>query len=165
MNNQIKARELRVIDSDGAQLGVISFDEAMKIATEQRLDLVMVSPQASPPVCKILNYGKYKYEQSKREREARKKQHIVNLKEIRLSPTIEENDLMTKARAANKFLEAGNKVKLTVRFRGRQIVHSELGKKVLIKLGNQLQEFGKPDSKIKMEGRNMTVVYSPLLKK
>jgi translation initiation factor IF-3 len=124
-----------------------------------------MSPNAKPPVCKILNYGKYKYEQSKRDRETRKKQHIVNLKEIRLSPTIEENDLMTKARAANKFLQAGNKVKLTVRFRGRQIVHSELGKQVLKKLGSQLLEFGKPDSRVKMEGRNMTVIFSPLLKK
>jgi translation initiation factor IF-3 len=144
---------------------VLSLEEALRIAGEQRLDLTLMSPNAKPPVCKILNYGKYKYEQSKRERETRKKQHVVNLKEIRLSPTIEENDLMTKARAANKFLQAGNKVKLTVRFRGRQIVHSELGKQVLKKLGGQLLEFGKPDSRIKMEGRNMTVIYSPLLKK
>ncbi len=129
------------------------------------MDLACVSPQANPPVCKIMNYGKFKYDQSKREREARKKQHVVNLKEIRMSPTIEENDLRTKARQATKFLKAGNKVKLTVRFRGRQIVHSELGRQVLIKLGELLLEFGKPESSIKMEGRNMNVIYSPLVKK
>lgn len=132
---------------------------------ELNLDLAMVSPQATPPVCRIMNYGKYKYEQSKREREARKKQHVVSVKEIRMSPTIEENDLNTKARQATKFLESGNKVKLTVRFRGRQIVHSSLGREVLLKLGEALSEYGKPESSIKMEGRNMNVIYSPVIKK
>lgn len=156
---------MRVINHDGEQLGVMPIADAMREAMNQSMDLALISPQAKPPVAKIMNYGRYKYEQSKREREARKKQHVVSLKEIRMSPTIEENDLNTKARHAIKFLQAGNKVKLTIRFRGRQVVHSRLGRAVLEQFGEQLNEYGKADARPKMEGRNMSVIYSPLKKK
>jgi len=164
VNEQIDAKKVRLIGSDGEQIGIVTIEDALNRAAAERLDLALVSPQANPPVCKILNYGKYKYEQSKREREARKKQHIVNLKEIRMSPTIEEHDLNTKARHAKKFLEGGDKVKITIRFRGRQIVHSELGKEVLEKMGGMLSEYGKPDSGVQMEGRHMSITYSPIIK-
>ncbi len=161
INEQINANKVRLIGSDGEQVGIIPLEEALDRAAAERLDLALVSPQANPPVCKVMNYGKYKYEQSKREREARKKQHIVSLKEIRMSPTIEEHDLNTKARHAIKFLENGDKVKVTIRFRGRQIVHSELGKQVLQDMGERLSDYGKRDTGVQMEGRHMSVIYSP----
>jgi len=161
INEQIKARELRVVNHDGEQLGIMSTEDALEKAMNLSMDLALISPQAKPPVAKIMNYGRYKYEQSKREREARKKQHVVALKEIRMSPTIEENDLNTKARHAVKFLQSGNKVKLTIRFRGRQVVHSRLGREVLERFGELLTEYGKADARPKMEGRNMSVIYSP----
>lgn len=165
INEQIHAREVRLIGSSGDQVGVIPLAEALEKAAAENLDLVLVSPQANPPVCKIMNYGKYKYEQSKKEREARRNQHTINLKEIRMSPTIEEHDLNTKARHAIKFLENGDKVKVTIRFRGRQIVHSELGKQVLQKIGAKMEDYGKPSSRVQMEGRHMSITYSPHLNK
>lgn len=165
INDQIRARKVRVIDPNGEQLGVLQIKDAIRKATEFNQDLVLVSPNGNPPVCRIMDYGKYKYEQSKREREARKKQHTVNLKELRMSPTIENHDMMTKVRRAITFLNEGNKVKLSVRFRGRQIVHKDLGRKVLLKMAEEIEPYGKPDSNIKMEGQYMTVMYSPLQKK
>jgi translation initiation factor IF-3 len=165
INEQIDAKKVRLIGSGGDQVGIVPLEEALDRAAAERLDLALVSPQANPPVCKIMNYGKYKYEQSKREREARKKQHVVNLKEIRMSPTIEEHDLNTKARHAIKFLENGDKVKVTIRFRGRQIVHSELGKQVLKQMEEKLSDYGKRDTGVQMEGRHMSIIYSPDINK
>lgn len=165
INEQIDAKKVRLIGSGGDQVGIVPLEEALDRAAAERLDLALVSPQANPPVCKIMNYGKYKYEQSKREREARKKQHVVNLKEIRMSPTIEEHDLNTKARHAIKFLENGDKVKVTIRFRGRQIVHSELGKQVLKQMEEKLADYGKRDTGVQMEGRHMSIIYSPDINK
>ncbi len=165
INEQIDAKKVRLIGSGGDQVGIIPLEEALDRAAAERLDLALVSPQANPPVCKIMNYGKYKYEQSKREREARKKQHVVNLKEIRMSPTIEEHDLNTKARHAIKFLENGDKVKVTIRFRGRQIVHSGLGKQVLKQMEEKLADYGKRDTGVQMEGRHMSIIYSPDINK
>jgi translation initiation factor IF-3 len=165
INEQIDAKKVRLIGSGGDQVGIVPLEEALDRAAAERLDLALVSPQANPPVCKIMNYGKYKYEQSKREREARKKQHVVNLKEIRMSPTIEEHDLNTKARHAIKFLENGDKVKVTIRFRGRQIVHSELGKQVLKQMEEKLADYGKRDTGVQMVGRHMSIIYSPDINK
>lgn len=152
---------MRVISPDGEQLGIMSSRDALRAAAERNLDLVMVAPNARPPVCRIMDYGKYKYEQSKREREARKKQHTITVKELRMSPTIEEHDLMTKIKRARKFLSSGNKVKFTVRFRGREITHADLGREVLEKIHEHLSDLGQRESSIRMEGRNMTVMYGP----
>ncbi|WP_312067655.1 translation initiation factor IF-3, partial [Exiguobacterium sp.] len=134
INESIRAREVRLIGADGAQLGVQSRNEALRLAEEAELDLVMVAPQATPPVCKIMDYGKYRFEMQKKDKETRKNQKVIQMKEVRLSPTIEENDFQTKFRNAKKFLENGNKVKASIRFRGRAITHSEIGKRVLERL-------------------------------
>lgn len=161
INDQIRAREVRVVGQDGEQIGVLHIRDALALAGERNLDLVQVAPNAKPPVCRIMDYGKYKYEQSKREREARKKQHTITLKELRMSPTIEENDLMTKIRRAKDFLSEGNKVKFTVRFRGRQLAHTELGRQVLTKIQTALEDVCVVESHIRMEGRNMTMSVGP----
>ena len=146
---------------DGEQIGIMPTKEALKLAQEQDLDLVNVAPQAKPPVCRIMNYGKFKYEQTKREKEARKNQKIINTKEIRLSPTIDENDFQTKLKNAQKFLKAGDKVKFAVRFRGRQITHQGIGMKVLERVEQEIAELGTVESRPKLEGRNMIMIVAP----
>ena len=131
INEQIRDKELRVIDSDGTQLGIMSLRQAMEIAEQKNLDLVKIAPQANPPVCKIIDYGKYKYEQTRKEKEARKKQKTVEIKEVRLSPNIDTNDLNTKINNAKKFISKGNKVKVTLRFRGREMAHVQQSKHIL----------------------------------
>ncbi|WP_139377177.1 translation initiation factor IF-3 [Halobacillus hunanensis] len=165
VNEKIRAREVRLIDVNGEQLGVKSRNEALDIAANANLDLVMVAPNAKPPVCRIMDYGKYRYEQQKKEKEARKNQTIIKLKEVRLSPGIEEHDFNTKLRNARKFLTKGDKVKASVRFRGRAITHKELGQKVLERLADECQDVATIETKPKMEGRNMFMMLAPLAEK
>ncbi|TCT25027.1 translation initiation factor 3 (bIF-3) [Melghiribacillus thermohalophilus] len=161
VNERIRAREVRLIDVNGEQLGVKSRQEALELAEKANLDLVMVAPNAKPPVCRIMDYGKYRYEQQKKEKEKRKKQKVINVKEVRLSPAIEEHDFNTKLRNARKFLGKGDKVKATVRFRGRAITHKELGQQVLERMAEQLEDLGVVETKPKMEGRNMFMMIAP----
>lgn len=161
MNQGIRAREVRVIDSDGSQVGIVSLRDALHLADERGLDLVEVAPQARPIVCRIMDFGKYKYEQSKREREARKKQRIITIKEVKLRPGIEDHDFQTKARNAVRFLQEGDKVKVTLMFRGREIVHPHLGQKILKKLAEQVEELAIIERTPKLEGRNMIMVLAP----
>ncbi len=162
INEEIRDREVRLIGDDGAQLGVMSSRDALALAIEKNLDLVKIAPKAEPPVCKIMDYGKYKFETAKREKEARKNQKIVNIKEIRFSPSIDDNDLNTKAKNASKFLKEGDKVKVTVRFRGREVAHAKLGEELLIRFGEMLSEVGTTEKRPKLEGRNMTMMISPI---
>ena len=161
LNEEIRDKELRLIGSEGEQLGIMSADEALKIADEQGLDLVKISPQANPPVCKLMDYGKYKFEQGKREKEARKNQHVVEIKEIRMSPGIDVGDFNVKLKNAQKFLTDGNRVKVSVRFRGREMAHTEIGKKLLDKFAEQCAEVSAVDKGAKLEGRNMSMFLSP----
>ena len=157
INEQIRDREVRVIGADGEQLGIMSSREALNIAQEADLDLVKIVPTANPPVCKIINYGKYRYEQGRREKEAKKKQKTIEVKEIRLSPNIDVNDLNTKVGAARKFIEKGNKVKVTLRFRGREMAHMQSSKHILDDFAEQLKDVASVDKPPKIEGRNMTM--------
>lgn len=161
VNEKIRAREVRLIDSNGDQLGVKSRKEALEIAKTRNLDLVLVAPNAKPPVCRIMDFGKYRYEQQKKEKEARKKQRVINVKEVRFTPAIGEHDFNTKLRNARKFLEKGDKVKATVRFRGRAITHKDLGREVLERLADELKEVAVVESKARMEGRNMFMMLAP----
>ncbi|MFV0361633.1 MAG: translation initiation factor IF-3 [Suipraeoptans sp.] len=160
INGQIRDKEVRLIGEDGEQLGVMSSREAMQKAEDANLDLVKISPKANPPVCKIVDYGKYKYEQARRDKEAKKKQKTVELKEIRLSPNIETNDLNTKMNNARKFLGKGNKVKITLRFRGREMAHAYQSKKVLDNFAQQLEDISVIEKPAKMEGRSMSMVLT-----
>lgn len=155
MNEKIRDKELRVVDADGSQLGILSLSDAMQRAASQNLDLVKIAPQASPPVCRIMDYGKYRYEQQRRDKEARKNQKIVELKEVRMSLNIGDHDFETKAAAAKKFLAAGNKVKVSVRFRGRELAHTHMGRPLLERFGEACSEFGVVERIPKMEGRSM----------
>ena len=161
LNEEIRDKELRLIGNEGEQLGIMSADEALKIADEQGLDLVKISPQAVPPVCKLMDYGKYKFEQGKREKEARKNQHVVEIKEIRMSPGIDVGDFNVKLKNAQKFLTDGNRVKVSVRFRGREMAHTEIGKNLLDKFAEQCAEVSSVDKGAKLEGRNMSMFLSP----
>lgn len=161
INEEIRAREVRVIGPEGEQIGILALKEALRIAEEKNLDLVNVAPTAQPPVCRIMDYGKFRYELSKKEKEARKNQKIINTKEIRLSPTIEENDFQTKLRNAIKFVNAGDKVKLTVRFRGRQIAHQNLGESILERLAKEMEDISVVERKPKLEGRSMIMILAP----
>lgn len=161
MNEGIRAREVRVVDNNGEQLGIMSVREALSIAGERGLDLVEVAPSAKPPVCRIMDYGKHRYEQSKRDKAAKKKQKIVNVKEIRMSPKIDEHDFEVKLRAADRFLKSGDKVKVSVRFRGREIVHADLAKTKLDNLAAQLQDIAIVERPPKLEGRQMIAVLAP----
>ena len=161
MNEGIRAREVRVVDNNGEQLGIMSVREALSIAGERGLDLVEVAPSAKPPVCRIMDYGKHRYEQSKRDKAAKKKQKIVNVKEIRMSPKIDEHDFEVKLKAAERFLKSGDKVKVTVRFRGREIVHSNLARTKLDSLATQLKEVAVVERPPKLEGRQMIAVLAP----
>ncbi|CZQ85981.1 translation initiation factor IF-3 [Trichococcus ilyis] len=161
VNDGIRARELRVIGSDGEQLGVKSKNDALQLAEAANLDLVLVSPNANPPVARIMDYGKFRFDQQKREREARKNQKVVSLKEVRLSPSIDENDFQTKLRNARKFLEKGDKVKASIRFKGRAITHKEIGQKVLDRLASELTDVSTIESHPKMDGRSMFLMLAP----
>ncbi|MCW0953671.1 translation initiation factor IF-3 [Weissella ceti] len=160
INDRIRAREVRLITDDGDQ-GVMAKNDAQRIADEAELDLVLVQANAKPPVAKIMDYGKFKFDSQKKQREQRKNQKVVSVKEIRLSPTIDDNDFNTKKKAAIKFLEKGNKVKVSIRFRGRAITHKEIGREVMDKLANELAEVAKVEARAKMEGRSMFMVLAP----
>ena len=161
LNEDIRDREIRLIGAQGEQLGIMPADEALKIADEQGLDLVKISPQATPPVCKLMNYGKFRFEQSKREKEARKNQHVVEIKEIRMSPGIDVGDFNTKLKNAQKFIADGNRVKVSVRFRGREMAHTDIGKALLDKFAEQCAETATLDKGAKLEGRMMSIFLSP----
>ena len=157
INEQIRDREIRLIGEDGEQLGIMSARDAMKLAREANLDLVKIAPTAKPPVCKIIDYGKYRYEQARREKEARKKQKIIEVKEIRLSPNIDTNDLNTKVNQARKFVSGGNKVKVAVRFRGRELAHTAVGKTILEDFAQKLSDIAVIDKPAKLEGKSMVM--------
>ncbi|NLY82613.1 MAG: translation initiation factor IF-3 [Clostridiales bacterium] len=161
INEQIREKELRVIDDQGTMMGVIGRSEALELAEERKLDLVNVSPNANPPVCKILDYGKYRYEIQKREKEAKKKQKTVQVKEIRLSTFIEEHDIMVKAKTANKFLKEGDKVKVSLRFRGRERDHTAKGRDVMNRFADAVSEYGVVEKRAKFEGRSLTMFLAP----
>lgn len=161
VNDGIRAKELRVITGEGEQLGVMSKLQAMKIAEESNMDLVLVSPNAQPPVARIMDYGKYRFEQQKRERESRKNQKVVTIKEVRLSPTIDDNDFQTKLRNGRKFLEKGDKVKISIRFKGRAITHKEIGQRVLEKYAEETADIASIESRPKMDGRSMFLMLAP----
>ena len=161
LNEQIREKEVRVIGSDGEQLGVMSSQDALLKAAQLNLDLVMIAPQAVPPVCKIMDYGKYRFELTKRDKEAKKKQTTVSTKEIRLSPTTDTNDLNTKVNQARKFLEKKDKVKVTVRFRGREVAYAKAGEDMLTKFADAIAEYGIVDKKPKLEGKNMSMFVTP----
>lgn len=161
INEEIKDKEVRLIGPDGEQLGVVSAKEALAIADQHNLDLVKIAPQAKPPVCRVMDYGKHKFEMAKREKEARKNQKVISIKEVRLSPNIDDHDFNTKVNQGIKFLKSGDKVKVTVRFRGREITHSSIGKDLLLKVEEAMSEVGVVEKGIKLEGRNMAMFVSP----
>ena len=161
LNEDSRDKEIRLIGDDGAQLGIMAPSEALRIADEKGLDLVKISPQAVPPVCKLMNYGKFKFEQGKREKEAKKNQHVVEIKEVRMSPGIDIGDFNTKLRNAQKFIADGNRVKVSVRFRGREMAHTEIGRELLTKFAEQCAETATLDKEPKMEGRSMSMFLSP----
>jgi translation initiation factor IF-3 len=161
INEEIRDKEVRVIDSDGSMLGVMPIQEAQKLATTKNLDLVKIAPQAVPPVCKIMDYGKYLFEVAKKEKEARKNQKVTNIKEVWIKPTIEEHDFATKAKNAYKFLKDGDKVKVSVRFRGREMNYTSLGEQVLTKFAEAVTEVGTVERKPKLEGRSMIMILNP----
>ncbi len=161
INEDITDKEVRLIDSDGSQLGIVSAKEALDMAAKKNLDLVKIAPQAKPPVCKIMDYGKYRFEMAKKEKENRKSQKVIEIKEVRFSPTIDEHDFNTWLSRATKFLKAGNKVKVTVRFRGREISHASLGQEKLDRFASELSEISTVEKAPKLEGRNMAMFLAP----
>ena len=161
INEDIRDREVRVISADGTQLGVMPTRAAIELDEQQGLDLVKIVPTAQPPVCKLMDYDKHRYEQSKRERELRKNQRIVTLKEVQLSATIEENDVQTKFKNAVKFLEDGDKVKVSIRFRGRQIAHSDIGLKIMQDFAARIADYGTVERRPLLEGRHMIMILAP----
>ena len=160
-NEEIRDKEVRLISDSGEQLGIMSSLEALRLAEEQGLDLVKISPNAVPPVCKLMDYGKYRFEQTKREKEARKNQRVVEIKEIRMSPSIDVNDFNVKLRNAQKFLSEGNRCKVTVRFRGREMAHTNIGQDLLTKFAADCSEVAVMDKSPKLEGRHMSIFLSP----
>ncbi|HAX83472.1 MAG TPA: translation initiation factor IF-3 [Ruminococcaceae bacterium] len=161
INEEIRDKEVRVIDSDGTQLGIMPIAEAMRLADEKNTDLVKIAPQAKPPVCKIMDYGKFRFEQGKREKEARKNQHVVEIKEVRMSPGIDVGDFNTKLKNAQKFIADGNRVKVSVRFRGREMAHTDIGRDLLVRFAESVAEVANLDKEPKMEGRSMSIFLSP----
>lgn len=160
INEQIRDKEVRLISEDGEQLGIMSAKEAYKLAQEAELDLVKIAPTAKPPVCKIIDYGKYRYELTRKEKEAKKKQKTVEVKEVRLSPNIDTNDLVTKVNSARKFVTKGNKVKVTLRFRGREMAHVQQSKHILDDFAKMLEDVALIEKPAKLEGRNMSMVLT-----
>ena len=161
INEEIQEKEIRLIGSDGEQMGLMSSAEAQKIADEQDLDLVMISPNAKPPVCKIMDYGKYRFEQNKKVKEAKKNQHVMDVKEIRMSPGIGDNDFNTKLKNGQKFLADGDRVKVSVRFRGREMAHTNIGEKLLRDFAEKCADVANLDKEPKLEGRSMSIFLSP----
>ena len=161
INDEIGGIRVRLVDEKGQMVGVVGRNEALTMAVQAGLDLVEIAPNADPPVCKILDFGKYKYEEQKKKNEARKKQKIIEVKEIKLRPSIDIHDYAVKMRSMNKFIEEGDKVKVTMRFRGRELAHQELGMDVLVRVRDDLQEVAKVEQMPRMEGRQMTMVMSP----
>ena len=161
LNEEIRDKEVRLIGDDGEQLGIMSSAEALAIADEKGLDLVKISPQAVPPVCKLMNYGKFRFEQGKREKEAKKNQHVVEIKEIRMSPGIDVGDFNTKLKNAQKFIADGNRVKVSVRFRGREMAHTNLGEKLLVDFAEACAEIATMEKNPKLEGRFMAMFLTP----
>ena len=164
INEDIRDKEVRLISAEGEQLGVMSARAALEIAMEQELDLVKISPNANPPVCKIMDYGKYRFEQSKRDKEAKKNQRVMEVKEVRMSPGIDVNDFNVKLRNAQKFLAEGNRVKIAVRFRGREMAHTDIGEGLLTKFAEGCAEVATVDKNPKLEGRHMIMFLSPKAK-
>lgn len=161
VNEEIRVREVRLINEEGEQLGIVSLRDAIAMAEQKQLDLVEIAPSAKPPVCRLMDYGKFKFEQGKREKESRKKQKIISIKEVKMRPNIDEHDFQVKAKNARKFLTSGDKVKVTIMFRGRQITHPELGEKLCIKLAEQLSDISSVERPPKIEGRNMVSILIP----
>lgn len=161
INEDIRDKEVRLVSADGGQLGIMSAAEALAKAEEANLDLVKISPNAVPPVCKLMDYGKFKFEQTKREKEAKKNQRVVEIKEVRMSPGIDVNDFNVKLRNAQKFLEGGDRVKVTVRFRGREMAHTEIGRDLLLKFAEQSAEVAAMDKEPKLDGRHMSIFLAP----
>jgi translation initiation factor IF-3 len=161
INGEINVLRVRLVDDKGRMVGVVGRNEALAMAAEAGLDLVEIAPNADPPVCKILDYGKYKYEEQKKKNEARKKQKVIEVKEIKLRPSIDDHDYEVKMRSMVKFIEEGDKVKVTMRFRGRELAHQELGMNVLVRVRDDLEEIAKVEQMPRMEGRQMTMVVSP----
>ena len=161
INEDIREREVRVVNEQGEQLGIMPTVQALRLAEERQLDLVNIAPSAKPPVCKLMDYGKYRFEQSKKEKEIKKNQKIIETKEVRLSATIEDHDIDVRYRQAVKFLQDGNKVKVSIRFRGRQIAHSEIGTDVMQNFAERIKEYGVVEKKPMIEGRNMTMMLAP----
>jgi len=161
INEEITDAEVRLIDEDGTQLGIMPSADALKIAIEKEVDLVKIAGNSKPPVCKIMDYGKYRYEQAKKEKEVRRHQHVVEVKEIRMSPSIGINDFNTKLRNGLKFLKEGDRLKITVRFRGREMAHTDIGEKLLIKFAEECAEFGNVDKNPKLDGRHMSMFLTP----
>lgn len=160
INEQIRAKEVQLIDDEGQKRGTVSLNEALDLAYDKKLDLVLVAPNSEPPVCKIMNYGKYKFEQAKKEKEARKKQKVLEVKEIRITPNIEQHDFEFKSKNARKFIEDGNKVKITVRFRGRELNYVKLGEEVLNEFIESLADIATPEKKPVLEGKNMFIILA-----
>ena len=161
INEEITDKEVRLISNDGEQLGIVSAAQAQKLAAEKNLDLVKIAPQAKPPVCKIMDYGKYRFEQSKREKEAKKNQRVIEIKEIRLSPNIDVHDFDTKVGHARKFLSAGNKTKVSIRFRGREMTHTDLGLTIMAQFAEKCADIGPFEKPAKLEGRQMLMFLAP----
>lgn len=161
LNEEIRDKEIRLIGADGAQLGIMSSAQANAMAEEQGMDLVKISPNATPPVCKIMDYSKFCFDQKKREKEAKKNQRVIEIKEVRMSPSIDVNDFNVKLRNAQKFLKDGDRVKVTVRFRGREMAHTEIGEELLKKFAEQCGEIATVDKNAKLEGRHMNMFLSP----
>ncbi len=161
INEEIRAREIRVVSPEGEQLGIMSARDGLQLAQEKELDLVEVAPTAKPPVCRIMDFGKYKYEQSKKEHEAKRKQKVMAMKEVRMTPKIEDHDFQVKVRSTEKFLKDGDKVKVSIRFRGREIVHANLAKEIMGQLAGQVKDFSTVEREARVEGRNMIMILAP----
>ncbi|MBR5284201.1 MAG: translation initiation factor IF-3 [Clostridia bacterium] len=165
INEEINDKEVRLIDADGSQLGVVTVQRALEVAAERNLDLVKIAPKAEPPVCRVMDYGKFRFEQAKKEKEARKNQKVVEIKEVRLSAKIDTHDFETKVKAAQKFLSNGDKVKASIRFRGRELAHTNIGLDVMKRFGEACAEFGTVEKAPKLEGRQMLMFLAPEKKK
>lgn len=161
INEDIRAKEVRLNTDTGEQLGIMSLEDALKEAQKRQLDLVEIAPTAKPPVCRIMDYGKYRYEQQKRDKDTRKKQKVVNIKEVKLRPKIEEHDFNVKLKNTLKFLQEGDKVKMTIMFRGRELVHVELGKRLLDRMAEEIKDIAIIEREAKLEGRNMIMIVAP----